>query len=155
HRVAFSDYAARVIDPMPARAVAWGSVLFGLQAPDRLQLVQFDDAGAMMRRVPMARRAPFAPDYVVFGYPASRDEALNALHGGGTLLGALHQLLPDVRFRLVSLVDAAPYGATRTYARVANADVAAPSVATYDEVHRHWLTDVEAPLPVTFDAVAP
>jgi hypothetical protein len=156
HRVAFSDYAARVIDPMPARAVAWGSVLFGLQAPDRLQLLQFDDAGAMIRRVPMPRRAQFAPDYVVFGYPEIRDEVLNAMHGGGTLLDTLHQLLPEVRFRLVSLIDAAPYGATRVYARVTNADAdPIPSVATYDEVHRHWLTDADAPLPVRFEAIAP
>jgi hypothetical protein len=158
HHVGFTDYAARVIDPIPSRSVAWGSVPFGMQAPDRLQLVQFDDAGAMMRRVPMSGRAQFAPDFVVFGYPEIRDEVLNVPHGGGTLLDALHQLLPDVPFRLVSLVDAAPYGATRVYARITKAEASTPSppaVAAYDEVHRLWLNDAEPALPLPFVAVEP
>jgi hypothetical protein len=158
HRVSFNDYAARVVGPIPSRAVAWGSVIFGMEAPDRLQLVQLDDAGAMIRALPPADRTQLAPDYLVFGYPEVREEVLNAPHAGGTLLDGVHQLLPDVRFRLVSLVDGAPYGVTRVYARVAdeNADAAlAPSVASYDEVHRHWLTDVEPPVPTRFDVVPP
>ena len=62
-----------VLAPLPERATAWGTVFFGLEAPDRLQLVQSSDATALMPKIPPAQRAALAPDYLVLGYPELRD----------------------------------------------------------------------------------
>jgi len=156
--VPFSDYSARVLGAIPARSTAWGSLMFGMEAPDRIQLVQWSDAISLFNRIASAERAPFNPDYIVFAYPEARDNMLSATRGGETLLSRTAQLMPDAKLRLVSLVAGAPYGVTRTYARrVGDAapERAVPSVSVYDAGHAQWLTRLGAPLPVAFKETAP
>ena len=157
HRVAFSDYAEHVIGTMPARSRAWGSVFFGMESPDRVQLIQQDDATFLMGQLPPVTRASFVPDFLVWGYPEVRDDMAGALGGKATRFAEMGQMLPDARFRLASLVDGAPYGVTRVYARTAGAEDSgrAPTVDAYDDVHRQWLDRVGPPVAVAFHAVPP
>ena len=158
HHVPFSEYADRVIGAMPRRSLAWGSVFFGIESPDRVQLVQQDDAMTLWQRLDSVQRAAFVPEFLVWGYPEVRDDAASALAGGDTRIGAMSALMLGSRFRLASLVDGSPYGVTRVYARVRSTGDDAqtlPSVAMYDDVHRAWLDRVGPVLPVAFHAVAP
>lgn len=158
HRVAFSDYADRVISAVPFNARAWGSVFFGIESPDRVQLIQHSDATALMQGISPADRTSLAPDYLIWSYPEVRDEALAALAGAPSRVAAMEQLLPEGHFHVVSLVDGKPYGVTRIYARSVrpgDADSPAPAVAMYDDVHRQWLTRMGPALPIEFRAEAP
>src|SRR6185295_10859715 len=69
----------------------------------------------------------------------------------------LYRMFPDAHFRLASLVEGAPYGVTRVYARVSGPDVAhdTPSAAGYDDVHRRWVDRIGPTMPVAFVAADP
>lgn len=155
----FSQYSERVLQPIPARATAWGSVVFGMEAPARIQLVQWADAVSVFPKIRPEARADLAPDYVIFGYAEARDNLLSALGGGETLLDRTMLRLPDVQLRLTSLVAAAPYGVTRTYARRttdAGGSRALPLVSIYDAGHGQWLSRVgSATAGATFVATTP
>jgi hypothetical protein len=157
--VAFSDYAGHVLAPLPARATAWGTVFFGLEAPDRLQLVQPSDATALMPRIPPAQRPALAPDYLVLGYPELRDNLLANLRGEGeSYLQAMATVLPGTAFRLVSLTSGWPYGVTRIYARSLRASERAPRapvVAAYDAENGRWYERLGAAGASVFHAVRP
>jgi hypothetical protein len=153
----FSEYSERVLQSIPVRSTAWGSIVFGMEAPGRIQLVQWADAITIFPKVPLAEREALTPDYIIFGYAEARDNVLSAMRGGETLLDRTVVRLPTARLRLVSIVAAAPYGVTRTYARtfgpVANRDL--PAVSAYDPEHREWLNRVGPPLTATFASTAP
>jgi Dolichyl-phosphate-mannose-protein mannosyltransferase len=157
--VAFSDYADHVLAPLPARATAWGTVFFGLEAPDRLQLVQPSDATALMPRIPLAQRAALAPDYLVLGYPELRDNLLANLRGtGDSYLQTMASVLPDAGFRLVSLTSGSPYGVTRIYGRslrAADRATGTPAVAAYDAENGRWYERIGDAAVATFHAVTP
>jgi hypothetical protein len=157
--VAFSDYSGHVLAPLPERATAWGTVFFGLEAPDRLQLVQPSDATALMPRIPLARRAALAPDYLVFGYPELRDNLLANLRGtGDSYLQTMASVLPGAGFRLVSLTSGWPYGVTRIYARslrAADRAQQAPAVAAYDAENGRWYERLGDAAATAFHAVTP
>jgi hypothetical protein len=157
--VAFSDYAGHVLAPLPERATAWGTVFFGLEAPDRLQLVQPSDATVLMPRIPPAQRAALAPDYLVLGYPELRDNLLANLRGSGeSYLQTMTSVLPGIGFRLVSLTSGRPYGVTRIYARsVLAADRAqhVPVVNAYDAESGRWYARLGAAAAPEFHAVTP
>jgi hypothetical protein len=155
HRVAFTDYSSRVLAGVPAGAPAWGTVFFGMESPDRIQLLQHDDATAMAGRLPQSERALLRPDFLIWGYPEVRDDTLTVLNGGANRLAGVRQLLPDARFRLAGLVDGSPYGVTRIYARDDGSAPAPPSVAVYDEVHDDWLDRISAPRPDVFAPAMP
>ncbi|HWI17200.1 MAG TPA: hypothetical protein VNT81_05610 [Vicinamibacterales bacterium] len=153
----FSEYSERVLQSIPARATAWGSVVFGMEAPHRIQLVQWADAVSIFPQVAPAERDALAPEYVIFGYAEARDNMMSALKGGETLLDRTAVRLPSAQFRLVSLVAATPYGVTRTYARSLNplGERGLPQISVYDAEHREWLTRIGPQLPVTFTPSAP
>lgn len=156
--VTFSDYANHVLGPLPERATAWGTVFFGVESPDRLQLVQQSDATALMPRIPETQRAALAPDYLVLGYPEMRDNLATSLRGGDSYLATMSQVLPGMRFRLVALTSGWPYGVTRVYARTSGAAGGMrglPAVAAYDADHGRWYSRVGAPSPIAFRAAAP
>jgi hypothetical protein len=157
--VAFSDYANHVLAPLPQRAAAWGTVLFGLEAPDRLQLVQQSDATSLMPHIPVDRHSSLAPDFLVLGYPELRDNLLANLNGlGDSYLETMTQVLPAMRFRLVSLTSGWPYGVTRVYARSLRAvefAAEAPAVAAYDAERGRWYARVGAEIPAAFRPAPP
>ncbi len=155
----FSSYLARVLAPLPPRARAWGTVLFGLEAPERLQLVQQSDAVELISRFPPDERARFAPDYLVLGYPELRDNMLSGLLGkGDSFLQAMNIVLPSARYRLVALTSGWPYGVTHVYARTARAtdeQGQLPVVSAYDAELGRWYTRIGAESPAAFHAVTP
>lgn len=156
--VSFSEYAAKVIEPLPDGATAWGSVIFGLQAPDRIQMINWVDAMALLSRVPESRRESLSPDYVVLGYPELRDNMLMTTRGPEGLLAKTQKFIPGHNLRLVSLVAATPYGVSRTYARHAgnvDPDRAVPHVSVYVPGRQQWLHRVGPPSPAEFKEVAP
>jgi hypothetical protein len=156
--VPFSAYSAEVLQPIPARATAWGSVLFGLESPDRIQVVNWVDAVWLFPRVDPTERAALTPDFVLWGYPEVRDQMLMGTRFNDTLLAKLAALLPDAQWRVVSLVVGAPYGVTRTYARHLRTDGSSerpPNVRVYDPEHNQWLSRIGPPVPVTFAHVTP
>lgn len=155
--IGFSDYSREVLASVPARATAWGSLIFGIEVPDRLQLISVGDALAMMPRIAVEERMALAPDYVVWGYPERREDTIAALRGRRTLFGTVTDLVPQLNLTLVSMVTAEPYGVTRVYAR-SPTDIAPtrlPVVRVYDYKHREWLSRVTEALPVVFTAMAP
>lgn len=154
----YSEYVERVLQPIPARAKAWGSIVFGMEAPGRIQLVQWADAVTVVSNVGAVEGEALTPDFVIFGYAEARDNVLSMFRGGETLLYETERRLPGIHLRLVSLVAAAPYGVTRTYARQiggVGAPRSSPVVNVYDPRQRQWLTRVGAPMPVTFNPVTP
>lgn len=156
--VAFAEYSDRVLKAIPARATAWGSIILGLEAPDRIQLVQWSDAAGLFTGMTPSARSALVPDYLVWAYPEVRDNMLSVTRGHESLLFRTSRLLGDTRMRVVSLVAGAPYGVTRTYARRAG-DIAPsqspPAISVYDPSRRRWLTRMGAPLATPFTPLSP
>lgn len=158
--VPFSEYERHVLDAIPARATAWGTILFGMASPDRVQLVQYSDAVTLALQVPQNERRRIAPDYIVWGYPEANETTLQVLHGlpvSAMLWSQLAHVLPGEQFRLASLTFGLPYGTTRVYARAVgqSGDRRLPAVAVYDAPHERWLTRPGAVLPLTLSRIAP
>jgi len=155
----FAEYSARVVGAVPAWATAWGSIIFALETPGRGQIVQWADAASLFSEMPPARRAELTPDFVIWSYPEMRDNMIASTRGQESLLHATARLIGDEhRYRLVSMVAAAPYGVTRTWARFVGEPASRqspPSVAVYEAHSQRWLTRVGAPLPTVFAPVAP
>src|SRR5262249_32502847 len=149
------DHTDHVLEHIPARATAWGSVMYGIEAPSRIQLVQVAEGLALMPRVPPADRSALAPEYLIWGYPETRDNTLIVLAGGDSLFNRLTDLVPGNRYRLTSIVRGAPYGATRIYQRTTNPSPSPPLVSVYDSERREWLGKIDRPLTASFAAVPP
>lgn len=162
------QYLDHVLEAMPARARAFGSVMFGIEHPGRIQLVQFWDGVQLVYDLAPERRRRLSPDYLVWGDQdsASSNDALIALNGvdrlqpitGHNAVGPwrLGQLFPDTRYRLVSITAAPPYGITRVYAWDRGvASTPRPIVAVYDPTRRQWNTGVGAPQPVAVTPAPP
>jgi hypothetical protein len=155
--VSIDDYVAHVLAHIPAHSTAWGSVMYGIETPVRLQLIQVEDAFHLMDRVDISRRGALAPDYLLWGYPEERDSTLAVLHGGRSLLGKIPLLTRNAQYRVASLVAAAPYGVTRVYARTEDAAgrlPALPDVSVFDAGAQQWVSRLGQALPVSFTATA-
>lgn len=135
--VPIDEYTGRVLEPLPAGARAWGSVVFGIEHPGRVQLVQLDDALTMAGALDQETRARLAPDYLILGVADAGAAVLGTLNGQRSLPHVLAGLLPSVRFELVAMTAGAPYGVTRVYARRRDRAVE-PTVSVYDAPRRQW-----------------
>jgi hypothetical protein len=155
--VSIDDYIAHVLGHVPAQSTAWGSVMYGIQTPDRLQLVQVSEGVELMPRVDEHRRVELAPDYLLWGYPEMRDTAISVLRGGESLLGKVALSTMDSRYRVVSLVSAPPYGVTRVYARADATDRTPPlpDVSIFDPDSQRWVSRIARSVPAVFAAAAP
>lgn len=156
--VAFSEYSSQVLSVLPAGATAWGSIILGIEAPDRVNLVQWSDAAILMGKTPPSQRPAVNPDYIVWTYSEARDNMLSATRGGPTLLSTTQNLMGEARIRLAAMVAAAPYGVTRTYARYLgriDPSRSTPSVSVYDPGRRQWLTRLDEAAAAVFAPTAP
>ena len=150
---------------IPARSTVWGSIPFGIENPGRVQLVQLADALIILERARTLGPVPvttIAPDYLVWGYPETRENTIDALRSmvrhHAVLFRRLGQELAETPFKLVGMVTAPPYGTTRVFARGetppgASSDL--PIVASYDPVHATWDRRVDGPIASPFVAVQP
>lgn len=161
------QYLDHVLEAVPARARAFGSVLFGIEHPGRIQLVQFWDGVQLVYDLSPERRRRLSPDYLLWGDQdsASSNDALIALSGvdrlrpvtGHNAVGPwrMGQLFPDTRYRLVSITAGPPYGVTRVYAWDRGVvSTPRPIVAVFDPTRRQWNTGVGAPQAVAVTPAA-
>lgn len=144
------QYLGHVLNALPARARAWGSVDFGIEHPGRIQLVQFWDGVKVLEEVPAEPRRGLAPDYLVWGgvENAINAQATLAVNGmaqttpddrKGVASWRLFMAFADARYTLVSLTLGPPYGVTRVYAWTQGAPVLSrPMVQAYDPAERQW-----------------
>jgi len=159
--VPIHEYAERVVEALPARSKAWGSVEFGMEHPHRIQLIQFWDAISIVDAAAPAARAPLAPDYLVWGRvenAASAGEVVTAANriladtpGRESLVGPqrLFAALPSVRYTLLSMVAGPPYGVTRVYGLTSGAPaMSQPMINVYDPKARQWNSLVAPALSV-------
>ena len=152
--VSGTEYTDRLIGGVPAGATAWGAVVYGIETPDRLQLVQVSEGLVMLRGLPPGQRAALIPEFLIWGYPEVRDNALINLRGGDSLLNQVAEVLPGAAYRVVSIVSGPPYGVSRVYARTTSParHEAMPQIHSYDAARRRWRTRIGGALPVAFVA---
>ncbi len=147
--VSIDEYIGRVLEPLPAGARTWGTVVFGIEHPGRVQLIQFDDALTLTRSLGPAERALAAPDFLIWGFTENRESTLGVLTGSEALPRTLSRLFPDVEYDLVSMTAGAPYGVTRVFARKGSPMPDQPTVTSYDSRYRRWNRALSALTPLT------
>ena len=145
--VPIDEYTSRVLEPLPADARAWGSVVFGIEHPGRVQLVQLDDALTMAQALEPSVRESLGPDYLILGASETGASTISALRGEASLPVTLANLLPGSRFELAALTAGTPYGVTRVYTRRQAAQVQA-TVSVYDARLRQWTRATSPPAMV-------
>ena len=139
--VSISQYYEEIINLLPASAKAWGTVLYGMESPGRIQLMQLKDGYKLTKNVKQEIRDKLAPDYFVLGYVENRDNLLSVLHGGMTSMKFVQMPFPGNRFHLVSLVAGPPYGVTRVYQRMNGSiskEISLPAVSIYAPENKQW-----------------
>lgn len=136
--VSINEYVSRVLEPLPAGARAWGTVVFGIENPGRVQLIQFDDAITLMRPLGPVQRAIATPDFLVWGFTENREAALAILTGSDAMPRTMSRLFPDVEYDLVAMTFGPPYGVTRVLARKGSPTPDQPTLSIYDSRHRRW-----------------
>jgi hypothetical protein len=151
------QYIDRVLELLPARARAWGSVEFAIEHPGRVQLVQFWDGIKVLETVPVERRAGLFPDYLVWGSVengmntgvALRDQLAGAEPPKDLASWKLVEMFPQPRYGLLSIVAGPPYGTTRVYGWTEGIPaLATPLVRIYDPLHRQWQAATGSPVPL-------
>lgn len=151
--VDISDYVQQVVAPLPERASVWGSLFFGLDAGDRTDLVQYTQVWkVLLDDFGVSRRAELAPDFLLLGSYELDTDSIRSIAGYDTTIENFGKLLPTVKYRLVHLVYAPPFGVTREYERIQESqrdDVTpVPGIAVNDGTNRQWNGALSAPLDV-------
>lgn len=162
-----NQYLDHVLDILPARARAWGTVEFGVEHPGRIQLVQFWDGIKVLEVLESDRRARLSPDYLVWGHAENGINTNAVLATNGTaklraedtarLVGPfrLNEAFPEARYVVMSLTVGAPYGVTRVYASSNGAPtLERPLVNAYDPANHRWNRALGARRPVAMTQVA-
>jgi len=139
-----SQYVDQVLAPVLPSATAWGSLVFGIEHPDRIQLIDYANAVELTSRSNVEQIASLAPEFIVWGYTENRNVPGEFIAGAPMWPSVLARRFPAAAYRLVSLVEAAPYGTTRVYVLQRPDAPAAvdPVVSAYDPVDRRWLESV-------------
>lgn len=139
--IAIGSYLDEVLGPVPEGAVAWGSAPLAIKGPGHVQLISLDTALWLLTRMPADKRQALAPDYVIWGHPASQRAVLSPFVAPAEdPLRQLPEVLPTQEFLITSLVSAAPYGATRVYRRRLQQDEAElPAVSVWDAAEQRWM----------------
>jgi hypothetical protein len=143
------------VSPLPERASVWGSLFFGLDSGDRLDLVQ------MLQLLPIAiedfkpdRVEELAPDYLLVSSYETDNDFVRYLAGFRTIEG-LSTLFPHVHYKLGHVVYALPYGGARVYEHHDTGVPVRPSVSVTDGSSAQWSRQVGEPLPASFAPAAP
>lgn len=139
--VGITPYIDEVLRPLPGGATAWGTVMYGIETPDRIQLVQFADAMHLTSGMAPADRTSLAPQYLVWGFPENAANVQAVLTASPSDLESFSLMFAPFDYRLVSMSAGAPYGVTRVYERHAGASKAdaLPLVSLYDPSTRQWI----------------
>jgi hypothetical protein len=139
------EYTDRVLDLLPMGARVWGSLIFGIETPVRIELVQFWDAKILASRSSEPIKQTLAPDYVVQGYPERTSLLISVFNAKSDVsrqdLNALSGLFPGYRYDVIGLVAGDPYGVTKIYERHSGSQPerrGLPFVSLYDPASRTW-----------------
>jgi hypothetical protein len=139
--VSITDYTNKIIEPLPVRSTAWGTIMFGIESPERIQLVQFGEGVNLVMRLPIADKKALAPDYIIWGYVENRDSSLSVFKSNNNIFQLLSNLFPEYRFELVSMVLGDPYGVTRIFQRKLISEPFSdnlPNVSIYNSSNHQW-----------------
>ena len=153
-----SDYVDEVLKPLPHSPTAWGSLVFGIENPGRIRMVQFFDAIGLTAALPPEARVKIAPQFVLWGYPENLASTMAVLNGRPSAFASLDEFFPDNRYQLIALVAGDPYGVTRVYqerlARDSGPD-RLPLVSVYDAGHAQWRRRLGNRVNVAFTPAPP
>jgi hypothetical protein len=155
--VSIRAYVDAVLDPLPHSPTAWGSLVFGIENPGRIRMLQFFDAVSLTAPLPPEARVKLAPQFILWGYPENFANALAALDGQPQPFARVDEYFPDQRYQLVSMVAANPYGVTRVYQQGSSdvADDRLPLVSVYDAGQSQWSHALEELHDATFVSAPP
>lgn len=138
--VGASTYIDEILSQVPNGATAWGTVTYGIENPDRVQLIQYGDAMTLLARAQPAERAMLAPQYVLWGFQENIAAVTDVLAGSQSWRDQLAQTFPHARYPLIALVAGAPYGVTRIYEELPPADASRqPLVSVFDPMTNQWI----------------
>jgi len=160
--VNYSKYLSKVFDEIPPGARVLGSVILGLESPDRRDLVAITDAVVMLGMLPLDKVSQFLPDYIAWGPVEEKTNTIQTLRYNHTLYSRLGKFFPLKEFELESLIYAYPYNSTRILRRVNGSRLnRAPVVHIYDSKNSVWTSrlsepfavDIQTSDPVTFDLI--
>lgn len=147
--VSNSEYIDSVVEMIPPESTAWGDVLFGLENPYKIQLVQADVRGLMFR-LGVEERKQYRPEYLVFGYSFNYVPLTQSEWNPLTSIG---RIFPSEKYELQGLVFGKPYGEARIYS-LKNSGTkkrsSLPYVKVYEPVLRQWGSVLGSPLDVKF-----
>ena len=153
--VRIEDFIAESVAPLPERASVWGSLYFGLDSGDRLDLTQLSQSFPVVAADFRAdRRAELAPDYLVLSSYETDAGFVQHLAGKQTIEEAFEATFPELRYRVVHLVYAPPYGVVRHYEQAGSETQAleTPGIAVNDGTTRQWSSRLGPPVSVSFTA---
>ena len=162
--VSIHDYVNQIDELLPNGASTWGSLMFGIESPGRIQLVQTGDAMLVVERARLAHPVDppaIAPEYIVWGYPENLSNTVAVLKRStmaANLLDRLPSSFPGVEYHLIALVAANPYGVTRLYARGFSRPKPPPPlpvVSVYDPAADDWDRSLQGPLDRPFRPAPP
>lgn len=116
--VPITSYMDQFLNDIPRGSHAWGTIMYGIENPGRIQLIQFGEGLTLVSKMSESERVALSPEVVVWGYSENRDSVINVLSGSPSPLRRVSELFPKHHYILTSITQAAPYGSTRVYARV-------------------------------------
>lgn len=159
--VDIADFIKFSLLDIPRGSTAWGNVFFGVETPDRIQLVHYEDAVLMAGVMKHEARAAVAPEYLVWGTSERAKLVTAALRPEQADYIDPARLL-GVRYEPISLTAAEPYGVTRVYRRVVGETAerpVSPAVRVYRNTTGQWGQSLGVPIKaqwrpdaaVTFD----
>jgi hypothetical protein len=163
-QVNIDDYLQQVISLLPPHASVWGTVDFGLESGKRIDLLQFGDGVAFTADFKPQEREAISPDFLVFDNTLMRDMSFGIVRARSnpptaqyrSPLDPVVELFPHLQYRLLAMVNAAPYGTARVYGRFREGEgPERPLVAVNDGASPQWAKLVGAPIAVTPESTEP
>ncbi|HXG13391.1 MAG TPA: glycosyltransferase family 39 protein [Gemmataceae bacterium] len=148
--VSIRDYTDEVIGILPERATVWGPVVWGIETPGRVQLVQPSEGFFAFHAMSQEDRDALAPDFFLMNnylnQPGRQDTPID-----------LVRAVPRYRYEVVALVAGEPYGVTRIYRRKPAGPPAdgLPLVSVYRPATRQWARGTMPAIDVCFEEAPP
>ncbi len=137
--VGVSTYVDEILSHVPSGATAWGTLAYGIENPNRVQLIQYGDAAQLLGGASREERRRLAPQYVLWGYQENTAAVTDVLRGSQSWRQQLERMLPDASYELTAIVVAPPYGATRVYEQLRHDDASrVPLVSVFDPMTQQW-----------------
>ena len=157
--VGFQGYLDKIGTFMPRGATVWSTGVNGIESPGRYELIEFIDGVNILQRSRakhLVDSSAVAPQYLMWDYRLNRENLLQTLdrtrmppNQGKTTFGNALDALASVRYRVIGLIAAPPYGVARVYARMPNAPEApttVPVVSAYDIATQSWHERLDPPM---------